>query len=114
MGFSATPAAPWSCDTLEVTTRGHTKATECLWFNFPRPTVIHDTRRVGDNHRERWRIEKRRRNWKKHFEAMPLMERESIFAVLADVRAASNSAAAGVTVLNAKAGVAGPANERGR
>lgn len=86
-GFSLSPAAPWHCDTFQVTTRGHTKATECLWYNFPRPTVIHDTRRVGENFRERWRIEKRRRNWRKHFSKMGTMERAAIFAVLGEVMA---------------------------
>jgi DNA adenine methylase len=98
-GFSDRPTPPWNFETMQVTTRGRTKAQECLWYNFPRPTVVHDTRRVGENFRQRWRIEKRRRNWRKHFEAMPVMERASIFAVLAEVMAstsASSSAAAGV------------------
>lgn len=91
LGFSLEPAAPWHCDTLEVSTRGHTRATECLWYNFPRPEVAHDTSNVGGNFRERWRIEKRRRTWRKHFTAMPVPERASIFAVLAEVMAQPTS-----------------------
>lgn len=94
-GFSLKPEAPWSCDTFEVMTRGHTWRTECLWFNFPRPTVPHDASNAGDGFRERWRIEKRRRRLKKKFEAMPPLERASIFAVLAETMAASSDATSG-------------------
>lgn len=94
-GFSLKPAAPWTCDTFKVFTRGHTWATECLWFNFPRPISPHDASNAGDNFRERWRIEKRRRRLKKKFEAMPPLERASIFAVLAETMSAAADAEPG-------------------
>ncbi len=55
-GLSLTPAGPWTCDTFRVFTRGHTWATECLWFNFPRPDAPHDASNAGGDYRERWRI----------------------------------------------------------
>ncbi len=94
-GFSLNPAPPWSCDTFDVITRGHTWAKECLWFNFPRPLVPHDASNAGENFRERWRIEKRRRRLRKKFESMPPLERASIFAVLAETMTAAAHAGNG-------------------
>lgn len=75
----------WSRDTFEVTTRGHTRRTECLWFNYPRPDVPHDIAHVGADYRERWRIEKRRRTLRARFKRMSPAERATLFSALVDV-----------------------------
>lgn len=74
----------WQREQFRVMTRGHTWATEVLWFNYPRPSKLHDLAHVGANYRERWRIEKRRRRWRAKFAAMPDLERETIFLALVD------------------------------
>lgn len=82
-GFSDHPPAPWRFETFRVMTRGGKRsAMECLWYNFARPVVPHDTGHAGENFRERWRIEKKRQRWRRKFAAMPPAERASIFTVL--------------------------------
>ena len=73
----------WTRESFQVMTRGHTWATEVLWFNYPRP-ILHDTRRVGANCRERWRIEKRRRRWAERIRKLPIAERYALFSALVD------------------------------
>lgn len=87
-GFTCTPPGllpGWNVETFKVMTRGHSWRTECLWFNFERPAVPHDVSHVGDDHRERWRIEKRRRRLRRRFEAMNPAERAALFDVLSEV-----------------------------
>lgn len=42
----------WRCISYRTRTRGRT-LTECLWCNFPEPTVLHDWRFAGQSHRQR-------------------------------------------------------------
>lgn len=58
-------------------------ATECLWANFPKPTQLHDSRFVGRNKRERERIRRRARNWRRALERIPPLERQAILDALA-------------------------------
>ena len=53
----------WNHTTFEAMTRGGTKATEWLWYNFPKPDKLHDYSYVGDNYRERERINKKVKRW---------------------------------------------------
>lgn len=96
-GFGMFHTLPgWSCETFTAYTRSHRPATECLWFNYPRPETLHDLSHVGENFRERWRIEKRRRRWRARLAKMPALERESLFSVLSELMT-STSAVAGAS-----------------
>jgi DNA adenine methylase len=75
----------WNREEFEVMTRGHTWATEVLWFNYPRPLDLHDLAHVGTDYRDRWRIEKRRRRWRARLQKMPALERATLFSALVDV-----------------------------
>lgn len=77
--------AGWTCDTYRVFTRAHTWKKECLWFNYPRPDVLHDLSYLGKDFRERWRNEKRRRNLVGKFLRLPPLERAALFSALVDV-----------------------------
>lgn len=74
-------------------TRGGNRP-ECLWLNYQEPTLLHDTRYLGANFRERERIQRKRRRWVKNLMAMPAAERNAIFTSLVEAMrpAASPSA----------------------
>lgn len=75
----------WTMETFTIYTRQHRPRTECLWFNYPRPTVLHDARFVGANRRERWNLEKQRRTARAKFLRMDPLRRASLFSALVDV-----------------------------
>lgn len=75
----------WSVETFQVMTRGHKWRTECLWYNYPRPTDLHDASHVGANRRERWNLERRRRTWRARFEKLSPLHRATLFSALVDV-----------------------------
>ena len=75
----------WTCETFPVMTRAHTWRTEALWFNYPLPEKLHDASFTGNDYRERWRIEKKRRNLVAKFQRMPPLERAALFSALVDV-----------------------------
>ena len=72
----------WRLVTFMAQTRGNTMKEECVWMNYPEPTELHDYRYLGDEFRERERIQKKvKRNINK-FQEMPLLERKAIMAAL--------------------------------
>ena len=73
--------AGWRLLKFNAQTRAGT-ATECLWMNFPPPQVLHDPRYVGKNKRERERIRRRARNWRRTLERIPPLERQAIIDAL--------------------------------
>lgn len=91
--YSKILVGQWQCEKFEVMTRGHTWATECLWFNYPRPETLHDLSHVGTDYRERWRIEKRRRRWTARLAKLDALERAALFSALVDVMAAAGDSA---------------------
>lgn len=56
-----------------VMTRGGLQD-EAIWMNYEPPEVLHDYRHIGHNRRERERIQRRQRNWRKQLEEMPPWE----------------------------------------
>ncbi len=68
-------------DSFEVGTRGGTR-TECLWFNYDRPVVLHDFSHVGENKRERLYIRRMQARWVARFMAQPPQERAWLLAAL--------------------------------
>jgi DNA adenine methylase len=84
----------WSVEYFDVMTRGRTWRTECLFSNYPRPAVPYDLAHVGANYRERWRIEKRRRNWRARLLKLCPAERATLFSALVDVMGSDKNGAA--------------------
>ncbi|HYC70016.1 MAG TPA: DNA adenine methylase [Opitutaceae bacterium] len=87
----------WSVETFRAWTRNHRPRTECLWFNFPRPTVLHDTRFVGRDRRERWNVERRRRRLRERFLRMAPLSRAALFSALVDVMKSLGEATPGAS-----------------
>lgn len=74
----------WEREEFEVMTRGHTWATEVLWFNYPRPAALHDVSFVGTNYRDRLRIKRKKARWAARLKRMPALERAALFSALVD------------------------------
>lgn len=55
---------------------------EQAWCNYPRPLVLHDWRYAGRNRREREKIARRVRNWRRMFGELPPPERAAILDAL--------------------------------
>ena len=86
---------PWTHETFQTMTRGGTKATEHLWFNFAPPTVLHDYRYLGGNFRERERIKRRKTHWVNRLKLMPPAERAALLEAIADTATSDDMAQTG-------------------
>lgn len=59
---------------------------EQAWCNYPKPLVLHDWRFAGKDRRQRERIARRARNWRRIFAKMPAAERAAILAELVEAQ----------------------------
>jgi DNA adenine methylase len=73
----------WNATSFQAATRG-APAAEWVWYNFERPTRLHDYRFLGSDFRERERIRRRQKRWCAKLATMPLLEKQALLAVLAD------------------------------
>lgn len=76
--------ADWTREEFQVMTRGHTWATEVLWFNYPRPTALHDYGKLGHNHNDRTRIRRKIERWTARLARQDPLERSALFSALVD------------------------------
>lgn len=74
----------WRKETIPTVNRAGTRVIETVWLNFPEPVELHDYQHVGDNFRDRWRYEKRLRNWTGQLKAMRPAERGAMLQRLAE------------------------------
>lgn len=76
----------WRLVTFKLATRGTARtgkmATECLWMNYPSPTVLHDYRFLGSDYRERERIRRKTARWIDRINSLPVLERAAIFSAM--------------------------------
>lgn len=71
----------WNTLSFQAKTR-QGMATEWLWMNYVPPTQLHDYRYLGENFRERERIQRKKKRWTEKLSKMPLLERRALLAVL--------------------------------
>ena len=71
----------WNLHTFTAQTR-RGPATECLWFNYDHPKILHDTQYLGSTYRDRERIKKKAARWKLKFQALPELERQAILTAM--------------------------------
>lgn len=90
--------AGWGREEFKVMTRGHTWATEVLWFNYARPTVLHDVTYVGKDFRERLRIRRKRDRWRARLAKLPALERAVLFEALSEAMGMERPQASDVTL----------------
>lgn len=62
--------------------RNGEKRTEIAWCNYPAPTVLHDTRFVGENKREREKVRRRIRRLSSTLAALPTHVRQAVIDAL--------------------------------
>lgn len=74
----------WRVDTFDTMTR-RGLATEYLWCNFERPSVLHDARFVGANYRARQDLKRKRESWTRKLQAMTPQERQFIREALSQI-----------------------------
>lgn len=75
----------WNTLTYSAPTRSGRAATEQVWFNFPKPTVLHDWRFVGSNYREREKFKRRFATWTRRLSSMSELERQAMMYALSEV-----------------------------
>jgi len=71
----------WRRIEFESQTR-HGKATEQLWMNYEEPDQLHDYRYIGKDYRERERIARQQRNWRRKFKDLPVIEQRAMLQSL--------------------------------
>ena len=69
--------AGWHLEEFKAQTR-RGMATEWLYFNFERPTVLHDDRYAGGNYREREYIKRKAGRWLGKYESFSAAERQYV------------------------------------
>ncbi len=60
------------------------KIIERIYMNYPEPKELHDYSYVGKNYRDRWRIEKSKRNILVKLERLPALERNAILEAVTE------------------------------
>ena len=78
--------AGWTVKTFWTVNRRGKRCQESLWMNFTIPTVLHDSRHVGNNFTDRQRIKRKACRWTKKFLAMADHERQAIWDSLSTAR----------------------------
>lgn len=68
----------WSFETYIAYDRANQPRTECLWFNYERPSILHDHSWLGDDFRERERIGRKVARHVKRLKGLPPLERQAI------------------------------------
>lgn len=77
--------AGWRSIKYQVGVRGGFAATEWLWMNYPEPMELHDYRYLGENFREREKINRQRRRWRARLARMDRLQRLAVLASIAEM-----------------------------
>lgn len=75
----------WRKIEIPTVLRTGKKATQIVWMNFEEPLVYHDTRFLGKDFRERFRIKRKKMRWRKRLETMKSIDRAAVIAVIEDM-----------------------------
>jgi len=76
----------WRSLSFQAMTRGGFAATEWLWMNFEVPFELHDYRYLGEDFRERERINRKKKRWVNRLAQMPPSERYALLDAMNLVR----------------------------
>ena len=74
----------WRSINFQARTR-HGTATEWLWMNYPEPVELHDYRYLGENFREREKINRQRKRWRARLERMSALQRYALLSSIAEL-----------------------------
>ena len=70
----------WHTYTYKATKRNGKQADEWLWMNYSQPTRLHDYQYLGDNFRQRERINRIKTRWGKRLKKMSILEQQAILS----------------------------------
>lgn len=76
----------WNATQFQTMTRGGKKATEWVWFNFPRPETtcdVHDLTHLGRNFREREKLKRQQKRWVERLRRMSPLQRQALLNAIA-------------------------------
>lgn len=76
----------WRKVEIPTTNRAGARVIETVWLNFPEPFELHDYQFAGENYRDRWRIEKRRRNWAAQIRGMLAADRSVLLHDIGELK----------------------------
>src|SRR5579864_6604038 len=72
----------WRVVTIPAVNRRGKKTLELLWCNFAAPLALHDYRFLGRNFRERERIHRRQKRWRRRLLSLPALERAALLSAI--------------------------------
>ena len=75
--------AGWRVVEIPTVNRRGKRTLELLWCNFTAPLALHDYRFLGRNFRERERITRRQKRWRRRLLGLPFIERAALLSSLA-------------------------------
>ncbi|MCB0079113.1 MAG: DNA adenine methylase [Anaerolineales bacterium] len=78
LGGGAVMLNGWPTHSYQAVDRGGNVRTEWLWMNYPEPMRLHDYRYLGDDYRERERIQRKKARWVRRLKNMDALERRAI------------------------------------
>jgi DNA adenine methylase len=73
----------WNCESFKVRTHA-SWATECIWFNFKKPDVLHDARFLGNDFRQRHTIRRRLSCLQRRIRSLSISEQAEILSWLSE------------------------------
>lgn len=71
----------WNSKQYQASTRAG-MVTEWMWYNYPDPLQLHDYRYLGNDFRDRERIKRKIKRWKRKIDSLPALERNAIMEEL--------------------------------
>jgi len=75
----------WRSIVIPTVKRNGARVEEIVWMNFDEPIVFHDTRFLGGNFRERFRIKRRKDRWRARLLKMKKTDRMAIIDAISDI-----------------------------
>jgi DNA adenine methylase len=73
----------WTCELFKARTHA-SWATECVWFNYPKPALLHDARFLGEDFRERHTIRRRLARIQRRLRSLSASEKGELLFWLTD------------------------------
>ena len=75
----------WRSISYTVGVQGGQSRTEWLWMNYSEPAALHDYRYLGENFREREKINRQRRRWRARLLRMSALQRYALLSSIAEL-----------------------------
>lgn len=81
----------WRAVSYMVGVQGGQAREEWLWMNYPEPAALHDYRYLGENFREREKINRQRKRWRGRLLKMSRLQRLALLSSIAELNEPAGS-----------------------